>query len=64
MPKQIFDKDEFIKLADDARECLIVRRKDKVKIKVRRSRLMYIYVANESEADQVLKEIKLDKLEF
>ncbi|MGH9909142.1 MAG: hypothetical protein ACRD32_00730 [Nitrososphaerales archaeon] len=64
MPKQIFDKDEFVKLADDARECLVVRRKDKVKIKLRRSRLMYIYVVNESEADQVLKEIKVDKLEF
>lgn len=64
MPKQIFNKDDFIKLADDARECLVVRREDKVKIKLRRSRLMYIYVSNASEADQLLKEIKLDKIEL
>jgi hypothetical protein len=64
MPKQIFNKDDFIKLADDARECLVVRREDKVKVKLRRSRLMYIYVSNASEADQILKEIKLDKIEL
>lgn len=64
MPKQIFNKDDFIQLADDARECLIVRRGDKVKIKLRKSRLMYVYVANESEADQVLREIKVDKIEL
>jgi hypothetical protein len=64
MPKQIFNKDDFIKLADDASECLVVRREDKVKVKLRRSRLMYIYVANASEADQILKEIKLDKIEL
>jgi hypothetical protein len=64
MPKQIFNKDDFIKLADDASECLVVRREDKVKIKLRRSRLMYIYVSNASEADQILKEIKLDKIEL
>jgi hypothetical protein len=64
MPRQIFNKDDFLKLADDATECLVVRREDKVKIKLRRSRLMYVYVANASEADQVLREIKLDKIEF
>ncbi|MEM2760533.1 MAG: hypothetical protein QXU32_08680 [Nitrososphaerales archaeon] len=64
MPKQIFNKDDLIKLADGARECLVVRRNDKVKIKLRRSRLMYIYVTDASEADQVLREIKLDKIEL
>ncbi|MFQ5941695.1 MAG: hypothetical protein ACE5KA_08375 [Nitrososphaerales archaeon] len=64
MPKQIFNKDDFIKLADGAWECLVVRREDKVKIKLRRSRLMYIYVTNSSEADEVLKEIKVDKVEL
>lgn len=64
MPKQVFNKDDFLKLADGATECLVVRRKDKVKIKLRKSRLMYIYVANEADADQVLREIKLDKIEF
>lgn len=64
MPKQVFNKDEFIELADGARECLVVRRKGKVKLKLIRSRLMYVYVADESDADQVLKEIKLDQIEL
>ena len=44
MPKQLFSKDDFLKMADGARECLVVRRKDKVKLKLRRSRMMYVYV--------------------
>jgi hypothetical protein len=64
MPKQIFNKDDFLQLADDARECLVVRRGDKVKIKLRKSRLMYIYVADASEADNILSQIKVDKFEF
>lgn len=62
--KQIFNKDDFLELADDARECLVVRREDKVKIKLRRSRLMYVYVAQPSEADEILSKIKLEKIEF
>ncbi|MFY3740051.1 MAG: hypothetical protein HMLIMOIP_000476 [Candidatus Nitrosomirales archaeon] len=64
MPKQLFDKDEFLKMADDAIDCLVVRRKDKVKLKVRRSRRMYIYVTNESEADELLKRIKVNTTEL
>lgn len=62
MPRQLFNKDDLIKLADGARVCLVVRRDDKVKIKIRRSRLMYTYITDKSDADQVLKEIKLDKI--
>ena len=64
MPKQIFSKDDFIKLADGAIECLVVRRKDEVKIKLRLSRMLYVYVTNASEADEILKEIKVNKIEF
>ena len=64
MPKQLFDRDEFLKLADGARECLVVKRDEKVKIKIRRSRLMYVYVAEASEADGILNQIKVDKIEL
>jgi hypothetical protein len=64
MPKQLFDKDEFLKMADDAIDCLVVRRKDKVKLKVRRSRMMYIYVTNEEEANDLLKSIKVNTVEL
>ena len=64
MPKQVLSKDEFLKMADGAIECLVVRRKDKVKLKLRRSRLMYIYVTNDSEANDLLKSIKVDTIEL
>jgi len=64
MPKQVFSKDDFLKIADGAKECLVVRRKDKVKLKLRKSRLMYIYVTNDSEANELLKSIKVDTIEF
>jgi tetraacyldisaccharide-1-P 4'-kinase len=64
MPKQLFDKDEFLKMADDAIDCLVVRRKDTVKLKVRRSRMMYIYVTNEEEANDLLKSIKVNTVEL
>jgi len=64
MPKQLFSKDDFLKMADGARDCLVVRRKDKVKLKLRRSRMMYVYVTNESEANDLLKSIKIDQIEL
>jgi len=64
MPKQVFSKDDFLKMADGATECLVVRRKDKVKLKLRRSRLMYVYVTNDSEANDLLKSIKVDTIEL
>ncbi len=64
MPKQLFNKDDFLKMAEDAIECLVVRRKDKVKLKLRRTRMMYVYITNESEANDLLKSIKVDKIEL
>lgn len=64
MPKQIFDKEEFLKLADNAIECRIVRRKDKVKIKLRRVRMLYTYVADSNEADEIISKINVPKVEL
>lgn len=64
MPKQVFNKEDFLKMADGATECLVVRRKDKVKLKLRKSRMMYIYVTNEPEANDLLKSIKAETIEF
>lgn len=64
MPKQLFSKEDFLKMADDAIECLVVRRKEKVKLKIRRTRMMYVYITNESEANDLLKSIKVDTIEL
>ncbi len=64
MPKQVFNKDEIVRLAENAQECRVVRKKEKVKIKVRRSRMLYTYVANANEADDILNRISIEKIEF
>jgi len=64
MPRQIFNKDELLRLAYGAKECRVVRRGDKVKIKIRRSRYLYTYVTNTSEADALLKQINVNKVEL
>ncbi len=64
MPRQVFDKDEIVRLAENAQECRIVRGKDKVKIKVRRSRMLYTYVADTNEADEIINKISIEKVEF
>ncbi|MDW8276329.1 MAG: hypothetical protein RMJ59_08140 [Candidatus Nitrosocaldus sp.] len=64
MPRQVFSKDELLRLAEGADECRVVRREDKVKIKVRRSRYLYTYIANSSEADEILNRIKVEKVEL
>jgi len=64
MPKQVFSKEDFLKMADGAIECLVVRRKDKVKLKLRRSRLVYTYVTNDSEAKELLKSVKVNVVEL
>lgn len=64
MPRQVFKKEEIIKLAEGAKECRIVRRKDKVKIKIRRSRMLYTYVADPKEVDEILNKINIKKVEL
>lgn len=64
MPRQLFSRDDFLRMAEDAEACLVVRRKDKVKLKLRRSRLLYVYVTDDSEAGDLLKSIKAEKIEF
>ncbi len=64
MPRQIYSKEELLRLADNSRECRVVRRGDKVKIKLRRGRYLYTYVTTASEADTLLRQINLEKMEL
>ncbi len=63
MPREIFNKDELLKLATNAKECRIVRRKDKIKIKIRKSKILYTYIATPNEAEEILNRINIQKNE-
>ncbi|MEM4311283.1 MAG: hypothetical protein QXX95_02730 [Nitrososphaerales archaeon] len=64
MPKQIFTKDTFLSLLEKAQECRVVRRGDKVKLKLRTQRYLYTYITNAKEADELLEKVKVKKVEF
>jgi hypothetical protein len=66
MPMEIKDKDEFIKLLENARKVVVVRRlPEYIKIKVRlRRRLYTIKLKSEEEAEEILKNVKVEIEEY
>ncbi|MCX8191696.1 MAG: hypothetical protein N3F06_02675 [Nitrososphaerales archaeon] len=64
MPRQIFSSEEFIKLLEKATECRVVRRENKVKLKLRTPKLLYTYVTTPEEAENLLKNVKIEIKEF
>lgn len=58
MPAEIFDKEEFLNIAQKASECRVKRLKDIVKLKLRTPRQLYTIKLDEETAEEVLKEIK------
>ena len=66
MPMEIKDKDEFIRLLDNARKVIVVRRLPKyIKIKARLKRRLYtIKLKSEEEAEEILKNVKVEIEEY
>jgi hypothetical protein len=62
MPRQVFSGEELLAIADRAQECRVVRRGERVKVKLRTRRLLYTYVTNEEEAEELLSRIKERKI--
>ena len=61
MPKEVFDVDEFVALAEGASKCTVKRLDDITKIKVRSGRYLYTIKVETSEADGVLGRISCPK---
>ena len=64
MPQQIMNADEFKIKAQNASECRIVRRGDKVKLKLRTTNKLYVYITNEENANTLLSELSIEKVEI
>ncbi len=64
LPKQITNADEFKKLSEFAKICKVVKREGKVKLKLRTTTTLYTYITNETEAEELLKGIKIETIEF
>ena len=64
MPREIHTEEEFRKILDKASECRVVRRGERVKIKIRTSKMLYTYVTKGDQADRLLKDVKVSIIEF
>ncbi|MCL4437108.1 MAG: hypothetical protein M1503_10880 [Thaumarchaeota archaeon] len=64
MPMQISSADEFKRLTNSAELCKVVKRGDKVKLKLKTSKMLYTYITNAAEAEELLKGLKIEAEEF
>ena len=64
MPKQIFSAEDFKSLSEKAVECRVLRMDDKVKLKLRTPRMLYVFITSKEEADNLLKNIKVEVMEI
>jgi len=64
MPKEIFDADEFLALAEKASKCLVKKLDGETKLKLRTSRYLYTITLKSSEADALLSKIQCPKEEL
>lgn len=58
MPVSINDVNQFLKLAEVARECRVKRLGDTVKLKLRLRRRLYVIKLPKDKAEEILKQIK------
>ncbi len=64
MPRLLRSAQEFLSLLPKASECRVVRRENKVKLKLRLKRMIYAYVTDEAEAKSLLEKVNIPKVEF
>ncbi|MBO3762714.1 MAG: hypothetical protein QXS21_01000 [Thermoproteota archaeon] len=61
MPKEIKDKNEFIKIANNRGKKIVVKKVDEAfKVKLRTPRYLYVIKLNsEKDVDEILNQVKL-----
>lgn len=57
MPKEVFDKSEFIKLSEDSEECRIKRLDNVIKLKLRKNRYLYTIKLDAKEAEELIGQL-------
>ena len=60
MPKEIFDEEKFLELAEFAIHCRVKRVKDEVKLKLRTKKVLYTYKTDPTTADRIVRESSCD----
>jgi len=64
MPAEILDAELFVKLAEKAEVCRVVRYEDEVKLKLRTPARLYTMKMEPPKADELLKNLKCKVVEL
>ena len=64
MPREIFDEEQFIQLAERSIHCRVKRIKDTVKLKLRTKKLLYTYKTDPDSAERLLKSLSCQIIEL
>ena len=60
MPSEIFDVDEFIKIAERAEYCDVKRLDREVKLKLRTKRRVFTFKVNPTKAEEIVKKLRCE----
>ncbi len=60
MPVEIFDVNEFIKIAERAKYCNIKRLEREVKLKLRTPRKLFTLKVNPTKAEEIVKKLSCE----
>jgi len=64
LPIEVSDVDEFIRLSEKAEHCLVKRKKDKAKLKLRTKKELFTLKTGSKEIDEILKKLKCETREI
>jgi large subunit ribosomal protein L38e len=64
VPREIFDEEKFIELAEYAVHCRVKRLKDVVKLKLRTKKILYTYKTDPATAERILRSITCEVIEL
>lgn len=64
MPKEVFNKEEFVEFSKKASECIIKRNKENTKLKLRTPRYLYTIVIDSDEADDLISKLSCPTVEI
>ncbi|MHA1149624.1 MAG: hypothetical protein ACTSR8_15420 [Promethearchaeota archaeon] len=64
MPREIFDEEKFIEIAEYAYHCRVKRLKDVVKLKLRTKKILYTFKTDPQNAENLLKNVRCEIIEL
>ena len=63
MPIEIFDKDEFVELSENATECHIKKNLDNTKLKLRTKKYLYTIKLDPNDANELVSRLNCSTVE-